>query len=263
MARFNLNDFYTRLKGHFDSSNGRQIEKFLEDSYKQAIDELGDREIISIGNEYASYLRLIGEIDKSFAIYSTISPKLIKLFGDKSKEYASLLLNLGDVHIVAGDYRKAVDEFNKVEEILKNFPEEKYLWASLYNNRSSAYRGTYEYRKAKSDIKNAIKLMEANDLKKAISLINLAEVYIQEGEFHRAEETIFESISIFKKDEYKNDIHCANAFATAGQIYYYLGDYQKSYAYYLSALVRFKQKAEDSAITKLIEKNLDKVKKLI
>lgn len=262
MDDFNSRDFYKKLNFHFNNSNRGQIEGFLKDSFFRVKTILDRKAIITVGNEYASFLRVVGDIEDSYKVYEEISPLIIDIFGEKSKEYASFLLNLGDVDIVAGNYKKALDNFNKAEYILGDFVEEKYLLATLYNNRSSALRNLGDNKLAIKDIKNALNIVSDMPLKTAISLINLCEIYILEGEFSKAKNKINEAIMIFKNSNLKNDIHYANALSTAGQIYYYLGDYEKSHAYYLCSLDRFIKKAGDSKVTEIIKSNIKKVERL-
>lgn len=262
MNAFDSKDFYSKLRKHFDLSDRGLIESFLRDSFSLAKTSLDEKAIILVGNEYASYLRFIGDTKVSYEIYEFISSKIIRMFGLKSKEYASFLLNLGDVDIVEKDYRKAFSRFNEAEQILRDFDKEIYLKATLYNNRSQAYKGISDNRLAIKDIKLALELMKDNDSKTAISLINLSEIYISEGEFLKAKKSILESIKMFKKEELKKDIHYANALSTAGQVFYYLGDYDKSLAYLTCSLEQLKKKAGESKVTDIIKANIDKVKRL-
>lgn len=262
MYKFNSRDFYEKLDFHFNNSNRDQIEGFLKDSFFTVKTILDRKALVTVGNEYASFLRLIGNTEESYKIYEEIRPLIIEIFGEKSKEYASFLLNLGDVDIVAGDYKKALNNFNIAEHILNKFVEERYLLATLYNNRSSALRNLGENKLAIKDIKKALHIVSNMPLKTAISLINLCEIYILEGEFNKAKDKICEAIMIFKNSNLKNDIHYANALSTAGQIYYYLGDYEKSHAYYLCSLDRFIKKAGDSKVTEIIKSNIKRVERL-
>lgn len=262
MSEINIQDFYSKLKYHFDNSNRSQIESFLRDSFFQTKTISNKKAIISVGNEYASFLRVIGDTNKSYEVYYEIESLIKEIFGEKSKEYASYLLNLGDVDIVSKNYNKALENFNKAELVLEQYTNEKFLLATLYNNRSSAYRNVGENKLAIKDIRSALALVKDKPNKMAISLINLAEIYILEGDFDKAKDKINEAIKIFKKLEKKDDIHYANALATAGQIYYYLGDYDKSHAYYVCSLDLLNRKASNSKVTDILKANIEKVKKL-
>lgn len=263
MKSFNLAEFYENLRKHFSASNSSEIRQFLEDSFRKVEAIFDDEAFVAVGNEFASYLRLIGDTSLSYHIYEKVEEKILQLVGDKSVQYASFLLNLGDVDMVAKNYKTALERFNKAEGILEDFPNESYLFASLYNNRSSAYRSLLMVEEAKKDIFKALQLVKDKDKNKGISLINLAEIYILDGDFYKAENTIIEALRIFKDAGLKDDIHYANLLSTAGQLYYYLGDYEKSYAYYSCSLRQFEAKAGKSSVYEIIKNNCLKTKSLL
>lgn len=263
MQDISISEFYNKLRWHFSNSNGDEILSYLESMFKNVESTSDDKLYITVGNEFASYLRFIGNTEKSYEIYNKIHRKIEKIFGYKSNEYASFLLNLGDVDMVSQNYEQALKRFNQAEEILNDLPRSEYLLASLFNNRSAAYRALYKNKEARKDIEMAISLVKNRDDKKAISLINLSEIYILEGDFSKAEKIIKEALNIYKKEGMKDDIHYANALSTAGQIYYYLGDYRKSYGFFSCSYDQFKKKFGNTKVTELIKSNLEKVKKLI
>lgn len=175
MNKYDLSKFYSLLKVKFDKSNAREIMVFLLSEFAKAMKFKDEIAIISIGNELASYQRVVGRVEESYKIYSLVGKLIKKHFGEISQEYASFLLNLADVDIVAKSYGLAVDKLKNCLDILKHFEDVDYLLASAYNNRSSAYRQLGEFALAESDIREAIRLVKS-DSKIAISKINLSQI---------------------------------------------------------------------------------------
>lgn len=255
--KYDLVNFYNNLKVKFSKSSADEILIFMISELKSAINLKDTDSIIFIGNELASYLRVKAETKSSYKIYEVIKNLTIKKYGCNSKEYATLLLNLADVDIVDKNYIKAVERLNKSEEILKN-SDDNYLMATMYNNRSSAHRGLKNYKLARKDIENAIKLINIKS-KIAISMINLAEVKLLEGNYLEALSDIEKVIKYYCTENPK-DIHFANALSTAANIFYKLKDYDRSLEFYNMAYEKFYDKFGTCEITNLLKKNIEKVK---
>ncbi|NMW85315.1 tetratricopeptide repeat protein [Peptoniphilus sp. AGMB00490] len=254
---YDLVNFYNNLKVKFSKSSANEILTFMIYELKSAINLKDTDAIIFIGNELGSYLRVMAEIKSSYKIYETIKYLTLKKYGCNSKEYATILLNLADVDIVDKNYTKAIERLNRSEEILKDL-NEKYLMATMYNNRSSAYRGLNNYKSARRDIENAIRLIDNRD-KIAISRINLAEVKLLEGNFLEALNDIRKVIEYYS-NENPRDIHFANALSTAANIFYKLRDYDRSIEFYKLAYTKFHDKFGNCEMTKLLQRNIEKVK---
>lgn len=259
--KYDLANFYENLKDKFSKSHNNDILKYLLIEFKKSLEAADEHAIIYVGNELASFLRLIGDTKKSYAIYGQIGLIVKKNYGDRSKEYATLLLNLGDVDIVNKDYGKGLDRFNLAYEILKQYPADDYLFASLYNNRASAYRGLKSYDKAQADIERAIEIVRDNPNKLAISNINLAEILLVQAEYSRALETVDRAISYYELSN-PHDIHYANALATKGQIAFYMKNYDLSLCMYEKALSYFEGRLGQSNMTDLLRKNIDHILKI-
>lgn len=226
MNKYDLSKFYSLLKIKFDKSNAEEIMVFLLSEFAKAMRLKDEIAIISIGNELASYQRVAGRVEESYKIYDLVGKLTKKHFGANSKEYASYLLNLADVDIVSKKYKMAVERLGESLEILSHFEDEDYLLASAYNNRSSAFSQLNEYTLAESDIENAIRLVK-NESKIAISKINLSQIQKKQKKYSQAIENIRYAIEYFLKNNPK-DIHLAHAYATYGDIYYQLGEYDRS-----------------------------------
>ena len=117
MKTYDLSNFYQKLKEKFNKSNGRDTLIYLLEEFSNTINLEDERAIIFVGNELSSFLRVKGVIDLSYKIYSVIEKLIIKNYGLYSEEYATLLINIGDLDIVAKNNEKAIENLTKAEKI--------------------------------------------------------------------------------------------------------------------------------------------------
>lgn len=256
--KYDLKNFYNNLKIKFNESNATEIFLYMIYELKFAIKINDIDSIIFIANELASYLRVKADTKNSYKIYEIILKLINYKYGCNSLEYATILLNLADVDIVAENYQFAIDKLNKSEKILEK-QNNKYLLATMHNNRSAAYRRIGNYKKAREDIEKAIELIEDKN-KIAISMINLSEIKLKEKNLFGALNDIKNVIEYYIFENSK-DIHFANALSTAGNIYFKLEDYDRSIKFYKLAYDKFYEKFGECEITKLLYRNIEKVKK--
>lgn len=116
MKTYDLSNFYQKLKEKFNKSNGRDTLIYLLEEFSNTINLEDERAIIFVGNELSSFLRVKGVIDLSYKIYSVIEKLVIKNYGSYSEEYATLLINIGDLDIVAKNNEKAIENLTKAEK---------------------------------------------------------------------------------------------------------------------------------------------------
>lgn len=259
MNKYDLSKFYSLLKVKFDKSNAEEIMVFLLSEFAKVMKLRDEIAIISIGNELASYQRVAGRVEESYKIYDLVGSLVKKHFGDKSQEYASYLLNLADVDIVHKKYGLAVEKLGEALAILEKFDDVDYLKASVYNNRSSAYRQLGEFALAESDIIEAISLVK-NDSKIAISKINLSQIQNMQKKYSQATENVSEAIDYFLKNNL-NDIHLAHAYASYGDIYYQLGEYDRSIKEFQKAREIIKEKIGEGPSLDMIDRNISLAQK--
>lgn len=256
---YDLSNFYKDLKLKFNKSNGKEILLFLMGEFSKTISLKDERAIIAVGNELASFLRVKGQTDFAYKIYKVIKKLVLKSYGFISKDYASLLINISNCHIVAKNYDLAIDVLYETENILNQLEDTQYLMASVYNNRSQAYRAKNMLDLAQKDIENALKIIE-NKEKIAVSKINLAEILTLKKKFADALVNANEAILYYEKNNLRLP-HLANAYATAANIYYNNEQYYKSAYYYEKALEVFDETVGEGTIKDILIKNLKQAKK--
>lgn len=257
--KYDLSNFYKDLKVKFNKSNGKEILLFLMEEFSKTISLKDERAIIAVGNELASFLRVKGQTDFAYKIYKVIKKLVLNSYGFISKDYASLLINISNCHIVAKKYDLAIDVLNETENILNQLEDTKYLMASVYNNRSQAYRAKNMLDLAQKDIENALKIIE-NKEKIAVSKINLAEILTLKKKFAKALVNANEAIFYYEKNNLRLP-HLANAYATAANIYYNNKEYYTSVYYYEKALEVFDETVGEGPIKDILIKNLNQAKK--
>lgn len=258
MKTYDLSNFYQKLKEKFNKSNGRDTLIYLLEEFSNTINLEDERAIIFVGNELSSFLRVKGVIDLSYKIYSVIEKLVIKNYGSYSEEYATLLINIGDLDIVAKNNEKAIENLTKAEKIAMTKENNDYLLASIYNNRSAAFRNLKLFDQAENDINKAM-MLTSNAEKIAVSQINLAEIKLAQNDCVKAINLIDKAISYYEKNNLYIP-HLANAYATAASIYYKLNEYEKSIAYLEKAIDIFDHNIGNGPIRDMLLKNLAKVK---
>ena len=257
--KYDLSNFYKDLKVKFNKSNGKEILLFLMEEFSKTISLKDERAIIAVGHELASFLRVKSQTDFAYKIYKVIKKLVLNSYGFISKDYASLLINISNCHIVAKNYDLAIDVLNETENILNQLEDTKYLMASVYNNRSQAYRAKNMLDLAQKDIENALKIIE-NKEKIAVSKINLAEILTLKKKFAKALVNADEAIFYYEKNNLRLP-HLANAYATAANIYYNNKEYYTSVYYYEKALEVFDETVGEGPIKDILIKNLNQAKK--
>lgn len=167
MTTYDLSNFYNKLKEKFNKSTGKETLLYLLEEFSKTIGLRDERAIIFVGNELSSFLRVKGEVDLALDIYKVINELVVKKYGEMSNEYISLLINIADCDIVNKHYQLAVDKLNKAEKLLKikQVPvmdeDYEFLLASIYNNRSAAYRELNLLEEAQKDIEESLKLINS------------------------------------------------------------------------------------------------------
>ena len=134
--KYDLSNFYNDLKLKFNKSNGKETLLFLMEEFSKTISLKDERAIIAVGNELASFLRVKGQTDFAYKIYKVIKKLVLDSYGFISKDYASLLINISNCHIVAKNYDLAIDNLNETENILSQLSDTKYLMPSVYNDET-------------------------------------------------------------------------------------------------------------------------------
>lgn len=256
---YDLSNFYENLKEKFNKSEGKNTLIYLLEEFSKTISSKDERAIIFVGNELSSFLRVKGQTDLAYKIYKVLDDLVLKNYGQNSKEYASLLLNISNCDIVGKNYDRAIYNLNLCQDILSNFTDVDFLKASLYNNRSQAYRAVEDLEKAQEDIENALKIIK-KDEKIAVSRINLAEILLLRKKYSKALVNVNKAIFYYEGKNLEVP-HLANAYATCANIFYHMKEYDTSIYYYEKAIKVFDKTVGDGPVKEILLKNLEEVKR--
>jgi tetratricopeptide (TPR) repeat protein len=142
------------------------------------------------------------------------------LFRKAIREDANFLeayYNLGIVYFNNGDYNKALQQFNKVIDILPNF-------AKAYYGRGLIYEKQRNYPDAQKDFQMVTKLNPNNYL----GFVHLGKIDIRQRNYKAAQKNLEKAKSI--NPEY------AAIYFELGNINYYQKQYRKSIAHYKNAI---------------------------
>ncbi len=125
---------------------------------------------------------------------------------DEQEALAKTYNNLGLMHRKLGNYPMALENFEKAEEIAITLEDRTILY-SIYNNEGLVYKNIGDLESAVQAFIKSLNLKEeTNDLAGvALTRSNIANLYLQQGQFELSRETTFESLDIFRSlnsDEY-------------------------------------------------------------
>lgn len=119
------------LKDKFSKSYNDDILKYLLIEFKKSLEAADEHAIIYVGNELASFLRLIGDVQKNPMPYMDNRDLLLRKIMEIDLKNMRLVVKFRDVDIVNKDYGKGLDRFNLAYEILKQYPVMTIYFASL------------------------------------------------------------------------------------------------------------------------------------
>lgn len=234
-----LNDFYKGLDGMFRQKNPQAIEEYMVKYLANAKGSGDLKAEIAIRNELGGFYRAAGRTDSAKENYDMVLKTLENMGMENTENYASALINTGDVYIVIGDYDRALSMFLYAKEILEKLGLGKdYRMAALSNNISAVYRAKGDFNNAEKSLTLAFEIIKnipntRGEL--AVTHINLAQLQIKQGKLDEAKENLNTAVNIFEKELGGRDVHYSQAAAALGEVYYYEGNYSLSKEWYKKA----------------------------
>jgi tetratricopeptide (TPR) repeat protein len=149
--------------------------------------------------------------------------------------------NLGYIKCNQGDYKKAIEYYEKGLEILQKIlrPNHPDL-ATSYNNIGKVYHNMGEYSKALSFYEKALeidqKTLPPNHPDLATSYNNIGAVYCNMGEYSKALSFYEKALEIDQKTLPSNHPSLATSYNNIGLVYNNMGEYPKALSFYEKAL---------------------------
>lgn len=180
-------------------------------------------------------------------------------------DYATMLINEGDVFVNTGEDEKALALFQEAKKILEECGlGGSYQMAALCNNISMIYRRTGRLEEAEHALDTAFRIIRGLDDcigELGTTYVNLGELQVKQNKLRMAEESFREAIRIYEEQLNGADVHYSMACAGLAQVYYILKDYPQAETYYQKALTLIDRDFGRTQYYDLVQKNLDLVRK--
>ncbi len=262
----NINEFYEGLDELFGNTNHEEIEEYLVRSLAQA-KGAGDLSLeIAVRNELGGFYRASGRVESAVENYDMVLKTFENMGMTNTENYATTLINAGDVYIIIGDYDRALNMFLSAKEILIALGFEKdYRMAALSNNISAVYRMLSDFNNAEKSLMTAFEIISGIPEAKselAVTYVNLAQLQIKQGKTTEAKENLGMAVNIFENDFQGRDVHYSQAMAAFGEAYYYEGNYKDSIACYEKAMELVKRDFGENINYNKLKDTVEHIKKL-
>ena len=217
-----------------------EIEDYLRKALKEGEDENNAELIIAASNELGGLCRVKNDFEEAIALHLKVLELLEEAGQRETENYATALINYGDVFAAAGKNEGALEVFTEAERMLSELGlDEDYRTAALRNNMSGVYLALGDGEKAEKAIQGALEIIERMPDKwaeAATSHINLGAIRTDEGRYDEALENFFKAEKMFEDNDCR-DHHYAAALAGEAKVRYLTGNCE-------NAAGRFREAAE-------------------
>lgn len=229
-----------KLQDLFASRQSDQVEDYLSEHLKIAMEEQDTGSVLAIVNELIGFYRDTAQFEKAL-LYCGQSSKLMKCVGmEGTIPYAKGLLNIANVYRACGRWQESLDVYEEVKEIYQKLLAPDNLdFAAYYNNLSLLYQEMNRHEMACEQLEKALAIVSGRQderIKTAVTHSNLAASLLKCNRTEEAQVHVEEAMKLFHQDE-EMDFHYSAAATAAGDLYYHKGDYEKAAAYYEEALM--------------------------
>ena len=244
-GKVDIQEFYSVLDSLYEKKEMDKIEPYMLEVLSRA-GNLEDLEgVVSVCNELGGLYRAMRRTDEALWTYEKVMEGLEQMGLKGTRNYASALINLGNVHIARKSYEKAYGIDRQALEILERLGGEAYQRAALYNNMSAVLRELGRTKEAQDMALRAIEIIRElpecmGEL--ATSYTNLGQAQAKEYAFSDARQNLMHALQLYENSSGDRDIHYANAV-------YALGNLDDAQGYYENAEERYIRAA------KLIERD--------
>ncbi len=244
-GKVDIQEFYSVLDSLYEKKEMDKVEPYMLEVLSRA-GNLEDLEgVVSVCNELGGLYRAMRRTDEALWTYEKVMEGLEQMGLKGTRNYASALINLGNVHIARKSYEKAYGIDRQALEILERLGGEAYQRAALYNNMSAVLRELGRTKEAQDMALRAIEIIRElpecmGEL--ATSYTNLGQAQAKEYAFSDARQNLMHALQLYENNSGDRDIHYANAV-------YALGNLDDAQGYYENAEERYIRAA------KLIERD--------
>lgn len=249
----------------FGEQKMAEVEPYLQDALKEAMNEGDFSAVITIVNELIGFYRDISQYEKSIYYCEQILP-FMEGHGLKGTiHYATTCLNVANAYRAAGQWQVSLQYYEEVKSIYDTMlSSTDSLYASYYNNLSLLYQEMGDFDKAAQCLKTALEIIETygDVIKVAITCSNLAASLLRIEEQKQAEYYLNRALQIFIEDG-EQDFHYGAALSVMGELQFQKGKYEEAVKYYQKALDELEKHVGKTEYYYRTLDNLEQVKKII
>ena len=239
----NINSVLAEYDKLFGNITLTEIETYLYEKIKEAVEEQDDSAIITLLNEMIGLCRDTSQKEKALIYCEQLKKLMIRMNLEGTKDYATSMQNIANAYRAFGLWDEAEEAFQIIEKTYEAYLDKgDYLWASMYNNWGLLYQEKQEYGKSAETLQKALSLIVQipnNKIKEAITKTNLANSLfgLQTDEaMEQGYSYLTEAIEIFIEDGEK-DFHYGAALVAMGDYYVRNNEWKKAKGYYQKGIV--------------------------
>jgi len=225
-----LNEFYAELDSWYAYQNFDAVEHFLLDELREHGNECftcHNPIAVTVLNELGSLYRYLGRQKEAIEMFEAAAKALETRGRANTEEFASAVNNLSEVYRMDGQFEKAIINAQRALAIFEKCVGKKsYPYSSALNNLGLAYLKKAEGEKAKDIFLEAINILEQSpshvnyymgDM--AVTLCNLAAVYLMENALDKAKEYTDKALACFSHLSHGEMYHISSVYNMIGDIY--------------------------------------------
>ena len=233
-----IQQFYQTLDRAYADGGIAQAERFLLDYIAAAAD---DHARIAAYNELGSLYRGTSRFPQSMDAFEQAETLAAKACGPTSSQYATVLNNMAGTCRLVQECEKAVALFQKAIAIYAQAGEDNgYLYASVWNNLSLAYRDMGRIPDAIRCAEQALAIMDilsGYKQERAVTYQNLAALCHAAGDRENTARYLKLALDAFDSCSDEENVHFAAGLNSLASVLYSTGAYE-------NALTAFRKSAE-------------------
>lgn len=253
---------FQQLDTLFEEKKIEEVEPFLMEQMKVAMEEGDTSALITILNEMIGYQRDTSQYDKAILYCNQVMKLMTNLGLTQSVHYGTTLINVANAYRAAHRLEESLEYYREVFRLYENqLDKNDFLYASLYNNMSLLYQEMNQYEKAVECLKNALSIVKQHpekEIQLAVTYGNLGESLLKLNKDDEAMKYLKKAYDIFAKDEEK-DFHYSGTLSALGEAYYKKKEYEEAAKCYEEGLRELSSHVGKTEGYYIMKDNLDKV----
>lgn len=239
----NIDSVLQEYDGMFGNTTLAEIESFLFQKIKEAVEEQDDAAVITLLNEMIGLCRDTSQKEKALAYCEQLRKLMQQMKMEGARDYATSMQNIANAYRAFGLWKEAEEAFRMIEKTYEVYLDKgDYLWASMYNNWGLLYQEEQQYEKSVEVLQKALSIIvhvPDSFIQEAVTKANLANSLLglqTRDAVARGYEYLQQALEVFIRDGEK-DFHYGAALVAMGDYHVYNKDYAAAKAYYQKGLV--------------------------